>query len=78
LLGRLCSAECRENIDGPDLEVGPREHGGVLAIEMPRQQTVKAFADYGGYAAGALGDRVKHFVTINLPTCPGVARSTSQ
>jgi beta-glucosidase/6-phospho-beta-glucosidase/beta-galactosidase len=45
---------------------------------MPRQQTVKAFADYGGYAAGALGDRVKHFVTINLPTCPGVARSTSQ
>jgi beta-glucosidase len=29
------------------------------------RQTVNAFADYAGYVAGALGDRVKHFFTIN-------------
>lgn len=27
--------------------------------------TAKAFADYAGYVAGQLGDRVKHFFTIN-------------
>src|SRR5262245_9210213 len=29
------------------------------------KDTAKAFADYGGYIAGQLGDRVKHFFTIN-------------
>src|SRR5499427_8796132 len=28
-------------------------------------ETVQAFADYAGYVAGQLGDRVKHFFTIN-------------
>jgi len=28
-------------------------------------ETVRAFADYAGYVAGQLGDRVKHFFTIN-------------
>jgi beta-glucosidase len=29
------------------------------------RDTVKAFADYAGYTAGVLSDRVKHFMTIN-------------
>jgi beta-glucosidase len=29
------------------------------------KDTVKAFADYAGYVAGQLGDRVKHYFTIN-------------
>src|SRR5262249_49751218 len=29
------------------------------------KETVKAFADYAGYVAEQLGDRVKHFFTIN-------------
>jgi beta-glucosidase len=29
------------------------------------KDTAKAFADYAGYIAGQLGDRVKHFFTIN-------------
>jgi beta-glucosidase/6-phospho-beta-glucosidase/beta-galactosidase len=29
-------------------------------------ETVRAFADYAGYVAGRLGDRVKHFFTINV------------
>jgi beta-glucosidase len=29
------------------------------------KETAKAFADYGGYIAGQLGDRVKHYFTIN-------------
>jgi len=29
------------------------------------KETAKAFADYAGYVAGQLGDRVKHFFTIN-------------
>src|SRR5215831_10719681 len=29
------------------------------------KDTAKAFADYAGYMAGQLGDRVKHFFTIN-------------
>src|SRR5262245_46903520 len=28
-------------------------------------ETARAFADYAGYVAGRLGDRVKHFFTIN-------------
>jgi beta-glucosidase len=35
-------------------------YGGWQAIE-----TVKAFADYAGYVSEQLGDRVKHFFTIN-------------
>ncbi len=29
------------------------------------RDTAKAFADYAGYTAGQLGDRVKHFMTMN-------------
>jgi len=29
------------------------------------KETAKAFADYAGYVAGQLGNRVKHFFTIN-------------
>src|SRR5262245_2905456 len=29
------------------------------------KETVKAFVEYAGYTAGRLGDRVKHFFTIN-------------
>src|SRR4029453_7189955 len=29
------------------------------------RDTSKAFADYAGYVAGKLGDRIKHFITIN-------------
>ena len=28
-------------------------------------ETVQAFADYAGYIAGQLGDRMKHLFTIN-------------
>jgi beta-glucosidase len=35
-------------------------HGGWQSME-----TVNAFARYAGYVAGQLGDRVKHFFTIN-------------
>ncbi len=33
------------------------------------RDTAKAFADYAGYAAGKLSDRVKHFMTINEFFC---------
>jgi beta-glucosidase len=36
------------------------DHGGWLSTE-----TSKAFGEYAGYVAGQLGDRVKHFFTIN-------------
>jgi beta-glucosidase len=36
------------------------KYGGWQSME-----TVKAFADYAGYVAEQLGDRVKHFFTIN-------------
>jgi beta-glucosidase len=35
-------------------------HGGWQSVE-----TAKAFADYAGHVAGQLGDRIRHFVTIN-------------
>jgi beta-glucosidase len=35
-------------------------HGGWQSVE-----TAKAFADYAGYVAEQLGDRVKHYFTIN-------------
>jgi beta-glucosidase len=35
-------------------------HGGWRSVE-----TAKAFAEYSGYMAGKLGDRVNHFFTIN-------------
>jgi beta-glucosidase len=31
------------------------------------RQTAEAFADYAGYVSGRLGDRVRHFFTINEP-----------
>src|SRR5690606_4068128 len=36
------------------------DHGGWLSAD-----TSKAFGEYAGYVAGHLGDRVKHFFTIN-------------
>jgi beta-glucosidase len=33
------------------------------------RDTAKAFADYAGYMAGQLGDRVKHFMTTNELRC---------
>ncbi|HKD34571.1 MAG TPA: GH1 family beta-glucosidase [Gaiellaceae bacterium] len=36
------------------------EHGGWQS-----KKTAEAFADYAGYVAGQLGDRVSHFFTIN-------------
>jgi beta-glucosidase len=36
------------------------EYGGWRSVETP-----KAFADYAGYMAEKLGDRVKHYFTIN-------------
>ena len=33
------------------------------------RDTASAFADYAGYAAGALSDRVKHFITVNELRC---------
>src|SRR5262249_29134797 len=36
------------------------EYGGWQSVE-----TAKAFADYAGYVAEQLGDRVKHYFTIN-------------
>jgi len=36
------------------------KHGGWQSVE-----TAKAFADYAGYVAEQLGDRVKHYFTIN-------------
>src|SRR5262249_26592225 len=35
-------------------------YGGWQSVE-----TAKAFAEYAGYVAGQLGDRVRHFFTIN-------------
>lgn len=35
----------------------------------PVRDTALAFADYAGLVAGALGDRVRHFITINEPWC---------
>ena len=41
----------------------------AIAARRPRgwqsKDTARAFADYAGYLAGQLGDRVKHFFTIN-------------
>jgi len=33
------------------------------------RDTAKAFADYAGFMAGKLGDRVKHFMTVNELRC---------
>jgi beta-glucosidase len=51
-------------------------YGGWLSAETP-----KAFADYAGYVAEQLGDRVKHFFTINefAPSLsPATTGSTSR
>jgi beta-glucosidase len=37
-----------------------QDRGGWQSRDIPQ-----AFADYAGYVAGHLGDRVKHFFTIN-------------
>jgi beta-glucosidase len=43
-----------------DLPQALQDHGG-----WENRDTGKAFADYAGYVAGALSDRVKHFMTMN-------------
>lgn len=43
-----------------DLPQALQDHGGWQCRE-----TAKAFAEYSGYVAGKLGDRIRHFFTIN-------------
>lgn len=43
-----------------DLPQALQDRGG-----WENRDTAKAFADYAGYTAGKLGDRVKHFMTMN-------------
>ncbi|MDJ0497095.1 MAG: GH1 family beta-glucosidase [Acidimicrobiia bacterium] len=47
-----------------DLPQGLEDAGG-----WPRRSTAYAFADYAGAVVEHLGDRVKHWVTINEPWC---------
>jgi beta-glucosidase len=47
-----------------DLPWALQERGGWLSAEMPGW-----FADYTAVVTGALGDRVKHWITINEPWC---------
>ncbi|MFE4258810.1 GH1 family beta-glucosidase [Streptomyces sp. NPDC056883] len=35
----------------------------------PERATAERFAEYAGLVAGALGDRVKHWITLNEPWC---------
>jgi beta-glucosidase len=35
----------------------------------PARETAYRFAEYAGHVADALGDRVKHFITLNEPWC---------
>jgi beta-glucosidase len=41
----------------------------ALPGEWQNRDTASAFADYAGYTAGKLGDRVKHFMTVNELRC---------
>jgi beta-glucosidase len=47
-----------------DLPQALQDQGG-----WPSRDTAHAFGDYAAVVAGALGDRVKHFITINEPWC---------
>ncbi|MBX0329485.1 beta-glucosidase [Oscillochloris sp. ZM17-4] len=47
-----------------DLPVALEDAGG-----WPARATAEAFAEYAGVVAQALGDRVKHWITINEPWC---------
>ncbi len=47
-----------------DLPVALEDAGG-----WPARATAEAFAEYAGVVAAALGDRVKHWLTINEPWC---------
>jgi beta-glucosidase len=50
-----------------DLPVELEEAGG-----WPARDTAEAFAEYAGVTAAALGDLVKHWMTINEPWCVGI------
>lgn len=50
-----------------DLPVALEAAGG-----WPARATAEAFAEYAGIVARALGDRVKHWITINEPWCVGL------
>lgn len=41
----------------------------ALPGEWQNRDTAKAFADYAGFTAGKLGDRVKNFMTVNELRC---------
>lgn len=47
-----------------DLPVSLEDSGG-----WPARDTAYAFAEYAGVVAAALGDRVRHWITINEPWC---------
>ncbi len=47
-----------------DLPVALEDAGG-----WPARDTAHAFADYAGFTVGALGDVIKHWITINEPWC---------
>jgi beta-glucosidase len=47
-----------------DLPVALQDQGG-----WPQRATAEAFAEYAGVVAATLGDRVRHWITINEPWC---------